>query len=162
MATPTYTLLDSVTLASSAASVTFSSIDQSYGDLVLVLEGQSTTGECRHFARLNGDSNSNYPYVQAYGTGSSSGSTSSTGLDRIYLTTRSGSTTDPLMSIGHIMDYSATDKHTAILSRGGTSQGGVTMIATRWANTAAVNSIYIFGDNPYAAGSTFYLYGIEK
>ena len=43
MATPTYTLIDSTTLGSSAASVTFSSIPAG-GDLVIVMSGQTTDG----------------------------------------------------------------------------------------------------------------------
>ena len=41
MATPTYTLIDSVTLGSSASSVTFSSIPAG-GDAVLVISGTSS------------------------------------------------------------------------------------------------------------------------
>ena len=61
------------------------------------------------------------------------------------------------------MDYSATDKHKTMLSRGGSSSFGVGMNAGRWANTSAVTSVLVIGQSglDFAAGSTFYLYGIE-
>ena len=161
MATPTYTLIDSVTLGASAASVTFSGIptDGTYRDLILVCQAKSTSGECELFCRINGDSADSYAYVQAYTYNTSNGGAGGTG-DRMYLTTRAGSTTDPTNCKAHFMDYAVTNKHTTIISTSGAAQNGVNMIATKWPNNAAVNSLLIYGQNPYAAGSTFFLYGI--
>ena len=160
MATPTYTLLDSVTLGSSAASVTFSSISQDYRDLVLVIEAKSTYGSCLFDLRFNGDSGDNYYYVQAFGTGSTTESYSGN-IDRIICSSASGTTTSAGFNVTSIMDYSATDKHKTTLSRGNNAASRTEMMAGRWANTSAITSMNISAVNEYAAGSTFYLYGIE-
>ena len=158
MATPTYDLLDSVTLASSASSVTFSSIDQSYGDLIFVFEG---TGSSTGYSTLqvNGDTASNYSQVEMRGNGSSASSlafTANTLINRpVFI---SG---NRVMLTSQLMDYSATDKHKTVLSRGGTENTETVAIAARWANTAAITSITMNFSN-FAAGSTFYLYGIAK
>jgi hypothetical protein len=57
-----YTALANVTLGSSAASVTFSSISQSYRDLVLVITA-TTSAVDNAFIRFNSDSGSNYNIV---------------------------------------------------------------------------------------------------
>ena len=69
MPTPTYTLIDSVTLGSSAASVTFSSIDQTYGDIVAVYAPISTSAAFG-LIKINNDTSSIYSSVEAIGTGS--------------------------------------------------------------------------------------------
>ena len=153
MATPTYTLLDSVTLGSSASSVTFSSISQDYGDLVLVV---SPSNAMQGELRFNSDSGSNYNFVYMRGTGSSAQS-------------NSGTVTYELIDTGaydlcrvQIMDYSATDKHKSMLNRSDRSSARTVARACRWANTSAITTVSITGaTGNFDAGSTFYLYGIE-
>ena len=158
MATPTYDLLDSVTLSSSASSVTFSSIDQSYRDLIIVVSGSGDASNETIFGYLNGDTTtSNYSYVYARGSGSTA--TSGTSANPYVGQLR----TDTVGSnIIQIMDFSATDKHKTILSRWNNDTGFVTMAATRWANTSAVTSIQLsYGaSSDYAVGTTFSLFGI--
>lgn len=166
MPAPTYTLLDSVTLASSASSVTFSAIDQSYGDLVLVAEGKKETAGGDQFAlRFNGDAGNNYNAVwaEAYGTSNwSAVSNNSTWIITSQAFSLVGSTMAGLLT-AHIQDYSSTDKHKTTLSRANKADAGVNMMAGRWANTAAITSVTITSTfSNYAVGSTFYLYGIEK
>lgn len=158
MATPTYDLLDSVTLSSSSSSVTFSSIDQSYRDLVLVGEHLGSGGIASFYVTLNGDTGSNYSMVWMSGTGStSSGSTTTTQFSGL-----SATTTVATLNIFNIMDYSATDKHKSVLTRSNTPTF-VQARAQRWANTSAVTSMTIDGqNNPFASGSTFYLYGVAS
>lgn len=159
MATPTYDLLDSVTLSSSASSVTFSSIDQSYRDLVLVAEAKFSASDYLGF-RLNGDTGSNYSYVGMYGTGSAAGSQSGT-FSAAFANGFYGSTN--VLGIIQIMDYTATDKHKPILTRGNHS-GVVNAWAQRYASTSAITSIQFYeidGGN-LLAGSTFYLYGVAS
>jgi hypothetical protein len=57
MPTPTYTPLATVTLGTTAASVTFSSIPATYRDLIFVLSGLG--GSANITLRYNGDSGSN-------------------------------------------------------------------------------------------------------
>ena len=168
MATPTYDLLDSTTLASSASSVTFSSISQDYRDLVLVINvkgasGSSTIGVA---ARFNGDTSGNYSYVTMQGDGSSANSYSSTGETYAsFVTGILPDETNAGLFIAQIMDYSATDKHKTMLSRGNQASDEVGASANRWASTSAISSVTTLCTNPadnFATGSTFYLYGIAS
>jgi hypothetical protein len=160
MATPTYTLIDSEVLASAAASVTFASIPADYRDLVLVITGTSSGAFNRLVSmQLNSDTGNNYSQVSMSGNGSDVTSSSGTSDD---LTVGALGTTSPAMGITQIMDYSATDKHKSLLIRQDNAGLFTLARAGRWANTSAVETIYLFpnADN-FAAGSTFYLYGIE-
>lgn len=152
----TYDLLDSVTLSSSAASVTFSSIDQSYRDLVLVVEHLGSGGNASLNVTVNGDTGSNYSSVWMTGTGSASSGSATLA----YLVGITATETVAPLNILQIMDYSATDKHKAVLTRSNTPTF-VQARAQRWANTSAITSLLIQpSSNQYAAGSTFYLYGV--
>jgi len=153
----TYVALATETLSGTDTSVTFSSIPATYRDLVVVAKtfSASATGVG---VRFNGDTGSNYSMVYASGNGSTATSSAYTS-DRAepYI---SGAT-DHLILM-QIMDYSATDKHKTMLSRGESASGKVQMFAIRWADTSAINSIEIFTPiNSYGAGTTLSLYGIE-
>lgn len=160
MATPTYDLLDSVTLSSSASSVTFSSIDQSYRDLILVAEAKLPGNDYLVF-RLNGDSTTgNYPFVMMYGDGSSAVSqNNSASFPDFFVNGYVGDTS--VFGIIQIMDYTATDRHKSILTRGNHS-GVVNAWGQRYASTSAITSIALYEDGGanLLAGSTFYLYGV--
>lgn len=162
MPTPTYDLIASNVLSSSASSVTFSSIPATYRDLVLVCEYTSDSGENFIGIRLNSDSDANYSQVLAEGSGSAASSSSSTGNGNFNgLVNLRASTTNRALHIFQIMDYSATDKHKTMLLRANSPASRVNMAAGRWANTAAVNTVTVIAElNQIASGSTFYLYGI--
>lgn len=152
MPTPTYTPLATVTLGTTATSVTFSSIPATYRDLIFVFDGASS-GATFGRIQFNGDTGSNYSNVYI----KNNGSQTITG-DNIFFaelqTTRNN-------SINQIMDYSATDKHKAVLHRSNAPTAHVIANAARWANTAAITSIRVFlGGGNFTTGSRFDLYGI--
>jgi hypothetical protein len=159
MPTPTYTPLATVTLGTASASVTFSSIPATYRDLILVFRGTLTTATFNELElRINGDTGSNYTRIVAFGDGSGTGS-----LTDVFNSYRFsyGNNTNPFTSIVQFMDYSATDKHKTALSRSSTAANIVFASATRWANTAAVNTIRLAPNSgSFATGCTFALYGI--
>ena len=161
MPTPTYTPLATVTLGSSAASVTFSSIPATYRDLIVVVNCR-TNVEAFPAARLNSDTGSNYSRVGMSGNGSSTFSYTSTS-DRITLTgyAASSNTTD-LNIILQVMDYAQTDKHKTLLLRANNAGYGTDAMAFRWANTAAITSLLILaaGSATFNTGATFNLYGV--
>ena len=165
MPTPTYTLIDSVTLTSSASSVTFSSISAAgKGDLVLVVNAATTSNYSGASFRLNGDTGTNYSAVRASGNGSSGSSTSAAASAAGYLGFDAAApTTEANNIVAEFLDFSATDKHKPVLVRSGSTSGavpGVEMIANRWANTAAITTLLVFTGSSFAAGSTFNLYQI--
>jgi hypothetical protein len=157
MPTNTYTPLATVTLGGSDTDIVFSSIPGTYRDLILVVEGTSNVSS-NAYLYFNGDTTSgNYANVFAAGTGSSAIS-SSNGIGSyvggIYGSNRS-------VNIIQIMDYSATDKHKTRLSRMSVAGAEVSMIAGRWANTAAVTSMtFTLISNTMSTGTTLSLYGV--
>ena len=163
MPTPTYTPLATVTLGSSASSVTFSSIptDGTYRDLVLVTKGG---GGANVFVSINGDTtNSNYSAVQMSGTGSVAvGALPTPDTAQARFLNYYGFMTADLNTviITQFMDYSATDKHKTYLSRSNNAANGVAALAGRRANTEAITSIAIISDGSFLTGSTFNLFGI--
>ena len=172
MATPTYDLLDSTTLSSSASSVSFTSIDQSYRDLVLVMTKKGDFYSNYNQLQLNGDTGSNYNYVEMYA-----------GNDNGFVVEPASSATsnNTYLSLGvagvqtlglefstafiQFLDYSATDKHKTALIRNGSidsTRSSIYAIAGRWASNSAITSISLFNGSsrPFDTGSTFSLYGI--
>jgi len=162
MATPTYTALATTTLASSASTVTFSSIPSTYRDLVVVINVKATVGTAYPSMQFNSDTAANYYRVGMSGT--SSGITSFAGnVTRVNFGGYSAASTDfGYNAIAHIIDYSATDKHKTTLARSNQASSNVDAIAVRWASTSAVNSITFRLDaGSYDVGTTLSLYGIE-
>jgi hypothetical protein len=163
MPTPTYTPLATVTLGSSASSVTFSSIPTTYRDLILVIAGGVTVSATNIRLTINSDTtDSNYSWVQMSGTGSSTISNTPGPSEQRYINYYGYAENDLNMNIlVNLFDYSATDKHKTYLSRSNQADNGVTAVASRWANTSAVTSLQV---SPYggslATGSTFSLYGV--
>jgi len=162
MATPTYDLLDSTTLASSASSVSFTSIDQSYGDLVLVTESTHST-PADPYIQFNSDTGSNYNDVTMGGSGSATQSASRSSTTQIRVNAYADLGYGANLIIVQIMDYSATDKHKSVLTRNSVADRGVDAVASRWASTSAITSIKFYANTgTFDSGSTFYLYGIAK
>jgi hypothetical protein len=161
MPTPTYTPLATVTLGASASSVTFGSISATYRDLIcVVFAAGSTTLQGR--IRLNADTGSNYSYQRMSGNGSAGSAAAASSQSSGFLSAIAQATTTGALQMNiNIMDYSATDKHTTIISRADQSANGTEAFANRWANTAAVTSVQILtSTGNWASGSTFALYGV--
>jgi len=159
MATNTYVPLANVTLGSTATSVTFSSISQSYKDLVLIINATSSPGLRGVQVQFNDDTGSNYNYVYAYGGdgGNFSGSSNTTAIPVGVI----GSDFDNIGTV-NLLDYSTTNKHKSALIHRATTSWGVDIVSGRWANTAAVTKIKLFTDGSlaFSSGSSFALYGI--
>ena len=163
MATSTYDLLQSTTLGTAASSVTFSSIDQSYGDLIVIVNSLgSTTLEAR--IRLNIDSGSNYNSVRMSANGSTATSAALASQTSGSLSIIADATTGEAILLKlELQDYAATDKHKSMLARANQSATGSEATALRWASTAAVTAIEILtSTGNWAIGGTFNLYGVAK
>ena len=157
MATATYTLIDSVTLTSTATSVTFSSISATgKGDLVLVSNVIVANGH-EVGLRFNSDSGNNYTMVNMRGTGSSAASTAV--QDPGYLPIQRSVSGNAFL-ITQVLDFSASDKHKSVLNRGNSTQFGTAANAHRWASTSAITSIYLYSINgaSFQAATSFHLY----
>ena len=150
-----------VSLSGATSSLTFSSIPATYRDLIVVFLGAGST-DLEGRIRLNSDTGSNYNYVRMSGSGSAATSTSATSQTSGFVSAIAKATTTGALQLNiNIMDYSATDKHTTIISRADQAANGTEAFANRWANTAAVTSVQILtSTGNFAAGSTFSLYGV--
>jgi hypothetical protein len=155
--TPTHVLLSQIVLSSATTSFTFSNIPAIYGDLVLVMSGRTntlyTTG-----LRFNNDSSNIYQYNEMNSSDGGSTSTLTFALVARPHTTNSTSVT-------HIFDYASSDKHKLVLSRGGAPNDLVRASVSRWANTAAITSLFIstlnIDANAFQSGMVVSLYGVH-
>jgi len=157
MPTPTYTPLATVTVAIAATSITFSNIPATYRDLVLVANYSTPIGSSSQI-QFNSDTGSNYSTVSMRGDGSSVNSAlfTTSFIQPSNGTGEAGGTRN--MYRLQLMDYSATDKHKTTLLRMDNA-GHTQAQANRWANTAAITSIYLYNAT-FSIGSTFSLYGV--
>jgi hypothetical protein len=164
--TGTYTLIASNTLVSTTSSLTFSSIPNTYTDLVLVCSARAATNASMTI-QFNGDTASNYSYTVLDGDGATPSSNRQSNVSAIQLASWSigmGSTTGPSQVIANILGYSSTATFKSVLTRssvvnvGGSM--GIDLFGGTWRSTAAVTSLTVNG-NTLAVGSTFRLYGIE-
>lgn len=158
--TPTYTLLNQITLASNSVEASFFNVPQNYSDLILVADfTAASTTNAELLVRLNGDSGGNYTQVKASGNGSSASTSAVGGVNgaRIGYGPNSSSRSN---SIVQIADYSSADKHKTILTRTN-EPDEVWATACRWANTSPVTRVsFLYEGISLAAGSTFSLYGV--
>ena len=162
----TYVALDRITVGSSVSTVTFTSINQNYTDLVLVASIASTASTNDLFFRVgNGsvDTGSNYSNTILTGNGSAAqsvrGSNQTSATANYYgaPTTTLGATSQFI----YLMNYSNTSVFKTILTRGNNTTLGTDAIVNLWRSTAAINTIELrIATNNIAAGSTFSLYGI--
>jgi hypothetical protein len=158
------TPLANLTLGSTAASVTFSSIVGTYRDLRVVIVAGISSGSAA-FWRINGDTGSNYSFVIAEGDGSGRSSGSGGGSLNYFNSAYSIWTYggNPLTTVTlDFLDYSATDKHKTSLQRANSPTQQTNMRVGRWASTSAITSLtFSVSGDTWTAGSTFALYGVS-
>lgn len=162
MPTPTYDLIASSVLGTATATVTFSSIPATYRDLVGVFTG-TATGTATLRMQFNGDTGLSYVGVYMAGDGTNATSAINNAQNEIRVSNLATMNSQSVI-ITQIMDYSATDKHTTVLSRGNTAGVAVDATASRWTNSSAVNSVTFLpsASQSFSSAATFYLYGIAS
>jgi hypothetical protein len=162
----TYEPIATQTLGSDSASVTFSSIPQTYTDLILVAFARSTRAATADNSgiRFNADSGTNYSFTRLWGSGTGAFSSRATNETYAYSRINAASTTAGVFSpiIHNIMNYSNTVTNKTVITRGNATSDAVELNASLWRNTAAISSILFFAENGnLLSGSTFTLYGIK-
>lgn len=161
----TYTPIASITLSSTATSITFSGIPQTYTDLVLVANTIVASGTGNDVAlRFNGDSGSNYSNTYMLGTGSTtiSGRNSLTYSDNGYLDANSGNPNTRIINIPNYTNATTFKINTSRAS--GVNGGQTTAYVNTWRSNSAITSITVFSSFSltYAVGTTFNLYGVAN
>jgi hypothetical protein len=165
----TYRLIEAKTLASAAASVTFSSIPQTYTDLVLKISARQGAENAFNF-RLNGDSSSVYSFILTGGDGSSATSSASSSVGQI-VTRGINPSVATANTFGnaeiYIPNYTNTSYNKSI-SVEGVNENNATeiymnLVAGLWSNTSAITSMEVIARaGNLVQYSTFYLYGIKN
>ena len=164
----TYSPIATTTLNSTSSQVTFSSITNSFTDLVLIMSLQSSSGY--DAIRLNSDSGANYSRTGLAGNGSTASSFRASGAGETRLPIfgaaelpTSGSSF--FIAIVNFMNYSNTSVNKTILSRDAAAATGTDAQVGWWRSTSAIDRIDIYphyniGSGSFNAGCTFTLYGI--
>lgn len=167
----TYTPIATTTLTSTQNGVTFSSIPQTYTDLVVVVTGRSDStsgGTDGVELQFNGDTGTNYSFTQIYSDGSAAYSSRASNNGSIALGNIPTSSTTTSLSYhlvtGHIMNYANTTTYKTALGRGGPSGSYNIFRAGVWRNTAAITSVTVMipGGISFLADTTLTIYGIQK
>jgi hypothetical protein len=170
----TYTLIASNVLTSSgASSVTFSSIPQTFTDLVVRVSYRgNNAAEWEGFLSLRPNSASGTSNTYLTGTGSAAQSLRSTQFYSIldssgtYSANSNGSTANTFTSIEwYIPNYTATT--TKQISGFATSEYNssttyMSISANYLSSTSAITSLLLRDLNGMYTGSSFYLYGIKN
>jgi hypothetical protein len=169
----TYTLISSNVLTSSATSVTFSSIPQTYTDLVVRMSIRKDTSNSTVFVRFNGVTTSSYDYNDIQGTGSVTGVAQSiysysqlpggnnmdTDLASTFSNTEMYIPSYTSSARKQISSNVARENNTT--TSAGNNVGGVAGQAVDV--TSGITSILISTISAnWVAGSSFYLYGIKN
>jgi hypothetical protein len=161
----TYEPIETQTLGTAVADVFFTSIPQTYTDLVLIM-----TGGCAANAgigyRFNADTTTNYSvtFLEGNGSAASSNRNSSQTFMRIgFNATWSTDLTNT--AISNIQNYTNTTTFKTVLSRvNGLTVGALGASVGLWRKTPeALTALTVLTSNGsnFLVGSTFTLYGIK-
>jgi hypothetical protein len=164
----TYTLISSVTVGSGGAStISFTSIPNTYTDLVVKFSGNSSNQTPR--VNFNNSSSSIYSEKLFYGQGTSAASASNTNttyFDWVALCINNGSNFFGNSEF-YIPNYAGSNNKSvssdSVTEVNSTTGNNLYLDAGLWASNSAITSIQIF----FAAGNflqytTAYLYGISN
>jgi hypothetical protein len=174
----TYTLIKGETLASSAASYTFSAIPSTFTDLVVraSLETDSTgTSTYAGWLKLNGTAATSYSVTRLNSLSDSSApysdrSSNANEMQTINMNSSNALYTNVFNSSEfYIPSYTVSqNKPVSLYSvaemNNTTGYDLSSTAAGLWRNTATITSIGVFplGGTNFVAGSSFYLYGIKN
>ena len=155
----TYDSISTTTLNSSSGTVSFTSIPQTYTDLVLIIYGSASTGP-ETWLQFNSDTGANYAVVRLYGY-STGGSVAGNSMNAITL--QSGTATNNIINEEvHIFNYTNTNVKKTMINTHGNATDSVEIQAGLWLNTDAITSIKLLFDrsSSWNTGSRATLYGI--
>jgi hypothetical protein len=171
----TYELITANTLATSAASVTFSSIPATFTDLVVRWSARADISNATNqiYVKLNGTSGTAYSWTFVRGNGSAAASGNASGVGYWggnYATGNSGTSNTFGLGELYIPSYTSSTKKPAgffSTAENNTTTAGDTFIyaiASLADITSAITSIEftLAGANNFMATSSFYLYGISN
>jgi hypothetical protein len=164
--TTTYEAIATTTLSSGQQIVDFTSIPNTYTDLVLVTNVIGTTGDYLRVRFGNGsiDSGSNYSttVLAAGASGNVSAYRYANNTVAYIFVEGLTNSSNPTINVMNILNYGNSTTFKTFINRA-SSNGTVSETSVSlWRSTSAINTIRVFQDTyNMAAGSTFTLYGIK-
>ena len=162
----TYEKIQSTTLGSAQASISFTSIPSTFTDLRLTVTSVPS-GSIQYGLRFNNDSSSLYSLTELVGNGSSAASDRDTNDTSLYFNyfTPTGSTIPAFMT-ADIFSYAGSTNKTSLLTWNNDRNGaGDIVIYTvgLYRSTSAINRLdIILTSGTMGTGTTATLYGILK
>lgn len=160
----TYEPIQSYTTTGSQATITFSSIPQTYTDLVVQgasRRGINGAGDAGWNVTLNGDTGANYSVAMVYAGGSTGG----VNRNNFFYT---GAVGDGVFCANtmNIMNYTSTSINKVALTQSFVYGNGSPAIDSRyfcnlWRSNAAITSITLSPASGFWEGSVLTLYGIK-
>lgn len=163
-------IADYTVTGATAASIDFTSIPNTYTDLLILTSTRLDNGTDNGVRlQFNGDTASNYSWRYIYGNGSTA--TSGSGATQTYafgaISNRSTATASTFANCyTYIPNYTASTAKSVSLD--GINENNATaadamLWASLWTGTAAISSIKLFPSvGNFVQYSTAYLYGISK
>jgi hypothetical protein len=166
----TYQLIQTITVGSSVASVAFTSIPQTYTDIVVRASVRDTTTSPTYaegYARPNDASPGTFlRTVFVRSTGTTAGS--STDTTQLFFSNSNQSTSNTF-SIAELYQpsykSSSINRQGLFLSSTPNANSSTLIIhgaGVLYLSTSAINSYYLYAQSNFVAGTTFYLYGISN
>jgi hypothetical protein len=164
----TYEPIQTTTLGTATNIVTFSSIPQTYTDLILITNFATSVLNEDAYVQFNSDTGNNYSRTHVRGNGASALSSRAANQPFIPIDIDSSGTTlnTGIQTATHFMNYSNATTNKTVICRSGTNGGsftGTTLLLGLWRNTNAITRIDIkaTGGN-FVVGSTFTFYGVKS
>jgi len=169
----TYNLIEAQTLVSDTASVSFTSIPQTYTDLQLLVSSRiDRTGIAVNMGLRFNSNSTGYLNLQAYAdfTTSTASALYSSSLDQFgyWYTAGNGATASTFTNQSvYISDYASSKYKTISIdsaSENNAIDASLLFMSGLWSNTSAITTITLtnYQGSNLKANSTFYLYGIKN
>lgn len=162
-------LIQRVTATGGSASISFTSIPQSYVSLQIrggnLQSENGTTGSYGFNMQFNSDTGANYAVHLLYGDGATASASGVTAQSSMTVGRYSrNSESAKGAAIIDIHNYASTTQNKTSRSFSGLDLNGAGLIyggtSGLWLNTAAITSITLIGNGNWKSGTTFALYGM--
>lgn len=161
--TSAVTLISTVTLTTTASTISFTSISSSYTNLRLTYQGKVTSGYGNFFLRFNADTGANYDYQTMDGVGASASPSQTFATNYISVGLIGGVVGGGTIDIPN---YKGSTLNKVAIGQGymlyGTSSGQMIVLnhGGRWRNTSAITQLDFTCDaGDFQAGTVVSLYG---
>jgi hypothetical protein len=165
----TYEIIASVTVSSATNTISFTSIPQTYTDLLFKISGRFSIDTASAFLRYNGTTTDGTSiFLEGSGSSASSSTDGSYQYGPIHGVVNSTKTANTFGNAEIYIPNYTSSNYKSSSSDGVTENNGtattMALGANLWSNTAAITSIEIVGaaSADFVEHSTAYLYGISN